>query len=107
VIAHSTSFPLPGEASAALDTLKRSYVRDVLSKLPAASATAGGKQALASCMASELAREWFKCLDQVAAAESICEGSSPQRINREQLFELRLKVIDAFCKLYRHLAKLR
>jgi hypothetical protein len=107
VIAHSTSFPLPGEAIAALDTLKRSYVRDVLSKLPAASATAGGKQALANCMASELAREWFKCLDQVAAAISICEGSSPQRVNREQLFEMRLKVIDAVSKLYRHLAKLR
>jgi hypothetical protein len=103
VIAQSTSFPLPGEAIAAFNVLQRAYERDVLSKLPPASATAGGKQAFANCMAAGLGRDWFKHLDQVAAAQSIYEGNSPDRINREQLFETRLKVIDGFCKLYRHL----
>ncbi len=107
VIAQSTDFPRVPEANAGLNTLTRSFHRDVLSKFPAASQTADGRESLVTYMATQLAKEWFERLDQVVAGRSIDVGNNPRRINRDQLFEKRWKVIDAFCRLFPHLPKPR
>ncbi len=106
-ITESADFPRVAEATACLNTLTRSFRRNVLSKFPAASRAADGGESLACCMAAQLAKEWYERLDQVVAARSIAAGNNPQRINAAQLFKERREVIDAYCKLYRCLPKPR